>query len=70
MSKSSRAFVGLDQGDEFSHLTILDEEGDLIEFPVAPIRGKVHLASCPRFQDHTDTCRVATHQTSTSWLCL
>ncbi len=31
MSKNSMFFVGLDLGDKFSHLTVLDEEGDLIE---------------------------------------
>jgi hypothetical protein len=31
MNKNSMYFVGLDLGDKFSYLTILDQEGELIE---------------------------------------
>ncbi|MFP3853771.1 MAG: hypothetical protein ACLFWD_05705 [Anaerolineales bacterium] len=31
MSKNSTVFVGLDLGDKFSYLSIVDKEGELIE---------------------------------------
>ena len=55
MNKDSMFFIGVDLGDKYSYLAILDQEGELIE--------EARLPSTPgAFQrkfSHLDPCRVA-----------
>ncbi|MCJ7825468.1 MAG: transposase, partial [Anaerolineales bacterium] len=55
MNKISMFFVGLDLGDKFSYLTILDQEGELIEESRLPTT----KASFQRKFSTLQPCRVA-----------
>jgi transposase len=55
MNKNSMFYIGLDLGDKFSYITIIDQEGELIEETRLP----TNKASFQRKFSTLQPCRVA-----------
>ena len=63
MNKNSMFFVGLDLGDKFSYITIVDQDGEMIEESRLPAT----KASFQRKFSMLPSCRVAMEVGTHSW---